>query len=119
MGTILPKEVTFTNLNDNISDKFLRDMCKVFGTVEEARVFFNPKTKKHMGIGKVSTFQGLYLVIYQVKADPINICKHVDNDLFHQMKCIIVGIVHVNKIGQGLLWQVGSNLEDGKYHYSV
>ena len=53
MGKILPKEVTFKNLNDNISHKFLEDMVKGFGSVEECRIYYHPKTKKHLGIGKV------------------------------------------------------------------
>ena len=53
VGTILPKEVTFTNLNDNINSDFIRDMCEPFGPVEDAKVYFHPVTKKHLNIGKV------------------------------------------------------------------
>ena len=53
VGTPPPKEVTFTNLNDNINKDFLENMCKGFGTIEESRIYYHPKTKKHLGIGKV------------------------------------------------------------------
>ncbi|KAK3592640.1 hypothetical protein CHS0354_034716 [Potamilus streckersoni] len=53
VGTPPPLEVTFTNLNDNINNDFLENMCKGFGKIDEVKVYFNPKTKKHMGIGKV------------------------------------------------------------------
>ena len=51
-----PNEVTFTNLNDNINRDFLEKMCDPFGKMEEVKIYFNPKTKKHMGIGKVNLF---------------------------------------------------------------
>ena len=53
VGTILPKEVTFTNLNDNIQQQFLRDMTARFGNIEECKIFYHPVTKKHLGIAKV------------------------------------------------------------------
>ncbi|KAK7487946.1 hypothetical protein BaRGS_00020847 [Batillaria attramentaria] len=53
VGTPPPKEVTFTNLNDNINKDFLENMTKGFGTVEEVRIYYNPKNRKHLGIGKV------------------------------------------------------------------
>ncbi|KAK7088600.1 histone-lysine N-methyltransferase SETD1B-A-like [Littorina saxatilis] len=53
VGTPPPKEVTFTNLNDNINRDFLENMCKSFGTIEEVRIYYNPRSKKHLGIGKV------------------------------------------------------------------
>ena len=53
VGAILPKEVTFTNLNNNINNEFIRNMCAQFGQVEDAKVYFHPKTKKHLGLGKV------------------------------------------------------------------
>ena len=54
VGTPLPKEVTFTNLNDNINSNFLEDMCKGFGNIEEVQIFTHPKTRKHLGVGRVS-----------------------------------------------------------------
>ncbi|KAL8576107.1 hypothetical protein ACOMHN_001457 [Nucella lapillus] len=65
VGTPPPKEVTFTNLNDNINKDFLENMCKGFGTIEESRIYYHPKTKKHLGIGKVrkvSTLTALWKV---------------------------------------------------------
>ncbi|XP_029915078.1 histone-lysine N-methyltransferase SETD1B-A-like [Myripristis murdjan] len=53
VGPIPPKEVTFCRLNDNVREGFLTDMCKKYGHVEEVEIFYNPKTKKHLGIAKV------------------------------------------------------------------
>ncbi|VDP89318.1 unnamed protein product [Echinostoma caproni] len=47
------KEVTFSNLNDNISYKNLEEMCKPFGVIEEAKIYYHPKTQRHLGIGTV------------------------------------------------------------------
>ncbi|TGZ75054.1 hypothetical protein CRM22_000601 [Opisthorchis felineus] len=47
------KEVTFSNLNDNISYKNLEDMCKPFGMIEEAKVYYHPLTQRHLGVGTV------------------------------------------------------------------
>ncbi|KAF5400312.1 Histone-lysine N-methyltransferase SETD1B [Paragonimus heterotremus] len=47
------KEVTFSNLNDNISYKNLEEMCKPFGTIVEAKVYYHPKTQQHLGVGTV------------------------------------------------------------------
>ncbi|KAG1974028.1 histone-lysine N-methyltransferase SETD1B-A [Pimephales promelas] len=48
-----PKELTFARLNDNIRDEFLSEMCKQFGEVQDLKVLYNPKNKKHLGIAKV------------------------------------------------------------------
>jgi histone-lysine N-methyltransferase SETD1 len=53
--------VTFTNLNDNIDKNFLENMLKTFGPLEEVRIFYNPKNKKHLGIGKVRKRRILFL----------------------------------------------------------
>uniref|UniRef100_A0A0X3PHK5 [histone H3]-lysine(4) N-trimethyltransferase n=1 Tax=Schistocephalus solidus TaxID=70667 RepID=A0A0X3PHK5_SCHSO len=53
IGECPEKEVTFSNLNDNISFKNLEAMCREFGTIEEAKVYYHPKDQKHLGIGKV------------------------------------------------------------------
>ena len=75
VGAILPKEVTFTNLNDNINQNFLRDMCKGFGVVEDVKIYFHPKTKKHLGIGKVCTVkQYLCYLIYNYLCTSVS-CK--------------------------------------------
>lgn len=47
------KEVTFANLNDNIDSRFLEDMCLKFGELDECRIYYNPKNRKHLGIAKV------------------------------------------------------------------
>ncbi|VUZ50062.1 unnamed protein product [Hymenolepis diminuta] len=53
IGKYPDKEVTFSNLNDNITTKNLHQMCQEFGAIEEAKVYFHPQTQKHMGVGKV------------------------------------------------------------------
>lgn len=45
--------MTFARLNDNIRDGFLSDMCKQFGEVQDLKVLYNPRNKKHLGIAKV------------------------------------------------------------------
>ncbi|TNN20689.1 Histone-lysine N-methyltransferase SETD1 isoform 2 [Schistosoma japonicum] len=47
------KEVTFSNLNDNITFKNLEDMCRQFGTIIEAKIYYHPKSQRHLGIGTV------------------------------------------------------------------
>lgn len=54
MGERPEKEVTFSNLNDNISFKNLEEMCKQFGVIEESKVYYHPKTQQHLGIGTVN-----------------------------------------------------------------
>ncbi len=49
----MAKEVTFTNLNDNINQKFLESMVKDLGVIEEIKIYYHPKTKKHLGVAKV------------------------------------------------------------------
>ncbi len=53
VGPVPAKEVTFANLNDNIDSKFLEGMCNKFGELDECRIYYNPKTRKHLGLGKV------------------------------------------------------------------
>ncbi|CAH1801412.1 unnamed protein product [Owenia fusiformis] len=54
VGVIPPKEVTFTNLNDNIKKSFLEDMVQGLGKIEEVKIYFHPKkVTKHLGVGKV------------------------------------------------------------------
>jgi len=60
VGTVLPKEVTFCNLNNNINDSFLREMCKSYGVVDDVTVFYHPKTRRHLGIGMVMRATSLY-----------------------------------------------------------
>lgn len=53
IGPIPPRELTISRLNDNVSEAFLRNMCRSYGNIEEAEIFYNPKNKKHLGIAKV------------------------------------------------------------------
>lgn len=47
------KEVTFSNLNDNINKKNLDDMCRCCGSIEEIKILYHPKTNRHLGLAKV------------------------------------------------------------------
>ena len=53
IGPVPAKEVTFANLNDNIDQRFLEEMCSKFGEIAECRICYNEKTRKHLGLGKV------------------------------------------------------------------
>lgn len=53
VGVIPAKEVTFRNLNDNITKTFLTDMCKRFGEIDDCRIYYDRQTKKHLGLGTV------------------------------------------------------------------
>jgi histone-lysine N-methyltransferase SETD1 len=52
-GPVPDKEITFANLNDNIDSRFLEDMCARFGECVECRVYYHPRTNKHLGLAKV------------------------------------------------------------------
>ena len=54
VGELPPKQVTFTNLNDNVREPFLREMCEKYGTVEDVTIYRHPKTGKHLGLATVS-----------------------------------------------------------------
>ncbi|XP_014671599.1 PREDICTED: histone-lysine N-methyltransferase SETD1B-like [Priapulus caudatus] len=49
VGPPPPRELTFANLNDNIREAFLDDMCRKFGTVEERQIFYHPKNAQAHG----------------------------------------------------------------------
>ncbi|KAG7490234.1 histone-lysine N-methyltransferase SETD1B-A-like [Solea senegalensis] len=53
VGPVLPKEVTFSRLNDNVKEPFLTNMCSKYGNTEEVEIFYNPKNRKHLGLAKV------------------------------------------------------------------
>ena len=53
VGNPPPREITICNLNDNINVEFLQEMFSVFGTLEKYKIYTNPKTKKHLGLGRV------------------------------------------------------------------
>lgn len=46
-------EVTITNLNDNIDEKFLSDMVQKCGPFEELVIFTHPMTKKHLHLARI------------------------------------------------------------------
>lgn len=54
------KELTFTDLNDNIDAKFLSSMCAKFGELAECRIYYHPRTRKHLGLAKVCQILYLY-----------------------------------------------------------
>ncbi|XP_033627405.1 histone-lysine N-methyltransferase SETD1A-like [Asterias rubens] len=54
VGELPPKQITITNLNDNVRDAFLRNMCEKYGTIEDINICFNPKTRKHLGLASVT-----------------------------------------------------------------
>lgn len=47
------REVSFFDLNDNINQQFLIEFCRKCGDVGEAKIYFHPITKKHLGIARV------------------------------------------------------------------
>jgi histone-lysine N-methyltransferase SETD1 len=47
------REVSFFGLNDNINQQFLIEFCRKCGDVGEAKIYFHPTTKKHLGIARV------------------------------------------------------------------
>ena len=54
MGIPPPTEVSITNLNDNINKTFLEDLVKKFDIIEEIQVLYHPKTKKHLGLARIT-----------------------------------------------------------------
>lgn len=50
----MPRDtVRFSGLNDNVDRKFLYELCEAYGDIKEYKVYFDPKTNKHTGMGKV------------------------------------------------------------------
>lgn len=41
-------------MNDNINRPFLEDLLKKFGAVEDMIIYYHPKTKKHLGLARVT-----------------------------------------------------------------
>ena len=54
MGIPPPIEVSITNLNDNINKTFLEDLVKKFDLIEDIQVLYHPKTKKHLGLARIT-----------------------------------------------------------------
>lgn len=46
-------EVTITNLNDNIDEKFLTEMVQKCGPYEELVIYTHPVTKKHLSLARI------------------------------------------------------------------
>ena len=53
VGVVPPRELTFSNLNDNIDEEFLNKMCAKFGQLDQVKIYVNPDTRKSMGLAKV------------------------------------------------------------------
>ncbi len=53
IGPVPAKECTFVNLNDNIDKVFLEEMCAKYGEIIDCKIYYHPKTKKHLGLAKV------------------------------------------------------------------
>jgi hypothetical protein len=53
IGPVPAKECTFVNLNDNIDKSFLEEMCVKYGEIIDCKIYYHPKTKKHLGLAKV------------------------------------------------------------------
>ena len=56
VGPVPPRVITFSRLNDNITKNFMEQLCGQFGRLERTKVYYHPKTNKHMGLAKVSGF---------------------------------------------------------------
>lgn len=54
VGIPPPIEVSITNLNDNINKAFLEDLIKKFDLIEDIQVLYHPKTKKHLGLARIT-----------------------------------------------------------------
>lgn len=54
VGELPPKQITFTNLNDNVREPFLRSMAEKHGKVEDITIYRHPKTSKHLGLASVT-----------------------------------------------------------------
>ncbi|ESO04894.1 hypothetical protein HELRODRAFT_78255, partial [Helobdella robusta] len=50
---IRPKEVTFSNINNNVNKTFLLEMCQNFGVVQDCNIYYHPINKKHLGLATV------------------------------------------------------------------
>ena len=70
IGPMPSKEVTFANLNDNINKQFLEEMCMKFGEIVECKIYYHPKSKKHLGIAKV---------LFQTQTSASECCKSLNN----------------------------------------
>ena len=53
VGAVPPRELTFSNLNDNIDEDFLRKMCSKYGQLDQVKIYIHGETRKSMGLAKV------------------------------------------------------------------
>ncbi|XP_002161122.3 histone-lysine N-methyltransferase SETD1B isoform X1 [Hydra vulgaris] len=53
VGPMPQNTIRFSGLNDNIDRKFLHELCESYGDIIEYKVYFDPKTNRHTGTGKV------------------------------------------------------------------
>jgi histone-lysine N-methyltransferase SETD1 len=53
VGVPPARQVSLFGLNDNINEQFLTELCRKAGEVNEAKIYFHPETKKHLGIARV------------------------------------------------------------------
>ena len=54
VGDLPENTIRFGCLNDNINRQFLRELCSKFGKIEECKVYYDIKSKKHLGTGKIT-----------------------------------------------------------------
>ena len=53
VGPLRETTVRFSGLNDNVNRQLLHELCESYGEIQEYKVYFDPKTNKHTGTGKV------------------------------------------------------------------
>jgi histone-lysine N-methyltransferase SETD1 len=53
VGVPPARQVSLFGLNDNSNEQFLTELCRKAGEVNEAKIYFHPETKKHLGIARV------------------------------------------------------------------
>ena len=54
MGPLPENTIRFGGLNDNVNRQFLKELCSKFGKIEECKVYYDIKSKKHLGTGKIT-----------------------------------------------------------------
>ncbi len=54
VGALPETTIRFGCLNDNVNRQFLRELCSKFGKIEECKVYYDIKSKKHLGTGKIT-----------------------------------------------------------------
>ncbi|CAL8132504.1 unnamed protein product [Orchesella dallaii] len=82
VGEIPPREVTFTNLNDNVSEIYLRNISEKFGFVKDVKIYHHPISHRHLGIGHVifKTSRDAKLCVDKLNASyllgqKVNVCR--------------------------------------------